>query len=130
MIRYLTVEEVKRLHALVIKLFGGSDGLRDLAALESAVGQPQASFGGEDLYPEVEQKAAALAYSLVKNHPFVDGNKRTGHAGMEVFLILNGFEISASVDVQEKMFFDLAAGLIEREELVDWIAKHVSKRTV
>lgn len=128
--RYLTVEEVEQLHALLIEQSGGSEGLRDRGALESAVGQPQATFGGEDLYPTLEKKAAALAFTLVKSHPFVDGNKRTGHAAMEVFLSLNGYEIGAGVDKQEKLFLNLAAGEVEREELTRWISKHMVKRAV
>ena len=72
-----------------------------LPALESALAQPQMTFGGEDLYPTLVDKAAALGYALIKNHPFLDGNKRTGHAAMEVFLVLNGYEIHADVEEQE-----------------------------
>ena len=128
--RYLTVEEVERLHALLIEQSRGSRGLRDRGALESVVGQPQATFGGEDLYPTLGKKAAALAFTLVKSHPFVDGNKRTGHAAMEVFLSLNGYEIEADVDEQERLFLNLAAGEVDRKELTRWINKHMVKRAV
>jgi len=74
--RYLTVDEVALIHSRLIEQSGGSTGLRDAGSLESAVSQPLASFGGEDLYPTFVEKAAALAFSLVKNHPFIDGNKR------------------------------------------------------
>jgi len=76
------------------------------------------------------EQAGALAFSLVKNHPFIDGNKRIGHAAMEVFLVINGFEISAHVDEQETMFLSLAAGTISRDELVSWIQKTMSKRSL
>jgi len=76
------------------------------------------------------EQAGALAFSLVKNHPFIDGNKRIGHAAMEVFLVINGLEISAHVDEQEAMFLNLAAGTISREELVSWIGKTMSKRSL
>ena len=89
MTRFLDVEQVKHLHTLVLEQSGGSAGLRDEGGLESAVAQPQASFGGTDLYPSLAEKAAALAYALVQNHAFVDGNKRIGHAAMEVFLLVN-----------------------------------------
>ena len=69
---------------------GRSAGLRDLAALESALAQPRMAFGDTDLYTSLEEKAAALGYSLISNHPFVDGNKRIGHAALETFLLLNG----------------------------------------
>jgi len=128
--RSLSVDggEVKQIHARLIDVSGGSAGLRDEAGLESAVNQPSASFGGDDLYPSIIEKAAALAFSLVKNHAFIDGNKRIGHAAMEVFLILNGFEISADVDEQERVFLGLAAGSVGREELIRWLSEHaVSK---
>ena len=83
--RYLSLQEVISLHSLLIAQSGGSSGLRDRGALESAVAQPEASFGGEQLYPDLASKAAALGHSLIQNHPFVDGNKRVGHAAMEVF---------------------------------------------
>ena len=103
----------------------GSSGLRDRGALESAVAQPEASFGGEDLYPSLASKAAALGHSLIQNHPFVDGNKRVGHAAMEVFLLLNGHEIDASVDEQETIIIDVASSKLSRNELSEWLSKHV-----
>ncbi len=128
--RYLTPGEVLHLHSLLIRQSGGSDGLRDRGALESAVHQPQASFGGEDLYPTLPKKAAALAFSIVNNHPCIDGNKRAGHAAMEAFLMLNGFEISAGVDDQEKLFLDLAAGELSQSELAQWISSKMVDRSV
>lgn len=125
MTRYPTADQVKALHALVLERSGGSPGLRDEGALEAAEAQPQASFGGEDLYPSLAEKAAALAYALVQNHAFIDGNKRIGHAAMEVFLLLNGYEITATVDDQEALFLSLAAGEVSREALATWIAEHV-----
>src|SRR5215510_6017718 len=107
--RYLSLEEILSLHSLLIAQSGGSSGLRDRGALESAAAQPEASFGGEDLYPGLEAKAAALGHSLIQNHPFLDGNKRIGHAAMEVFLILNGFEIEATVDEQEELIIGVAS---------------------
>lgn len=96
--RYLTLGEVLELHRRILESSGGATGLRDLGALESSVAQPRISVGGEDAYPTLVEKAAALCFSLVQNHPFVDGNKRIGHAAMEVFLLLNGLQIQASVD--------------------------------
>ena len=125
MIRFLAVHEVEILHRRLVETSGGSHGLRDRAALDSAVHQPLGSFGGEDLYPTLVEKAAALAFSLVMNHPFVDGNKRIGHAAMEVFLLLNGFAIDSTVDDQERLFLGLAAGLVSRDELVAWVLEHV-----
>jgi len=113
------------LHSLLVAQSGVSSGLRDRGALESAVAQPEASFDGEDLYPDLASKAAALGHSLIQNHPFVDGNKRVGHAAMEVFLLLNGYEIDASVDEQETIIIAVASGKLSRIQLSEWIRKHI-----
>jgi death-on-curing protein len=126
--RYLTLTEILNLHRRIIEQSGGAAGLRDNNALGSAVAQPAMAFGGEDLYPTLEEKASALAFSLVMNHPFMDGNKRIGHAAMETFLVLNGHEISASVDEQEQVVLRLAAGGIGREEFTEWVRQHVIQR--
>ena len=123
--RYLSLQEVISLHSLLISQSGGSDGLRDRGALESAVAQPEASFGGEDLYADLASKAAALGHSLIQNHPGVDGNKRIGHGAMEVFLLLNGHEIDASVDDQEKIIIEVASGKVSRIELSEWLREHM-----
>ena len=123
--RFLSLQEILSLHALVIAQSGGSSGLRDRGALESAVAQPEASFGGKELYPDLASKAAALAHSLIQNHAFVDGNKRIGHAAMEVFLLLNGYEINSSIDDQEKIIIDVASGKVSRIELSEWLSKHM-----
>jgi death-on-curing protein len=102
--------------------------LRDLNGLESALAQPKATFEGRDLYPTLHEKAAALGFSLVRNHPFVDGNKRVAHAAMETFLLLNGRQLEASVEEQERLMTDLAAGQVEREQLVSWLDAHTSPR--
>ena len=80
--RYLTLGEILELHRRIIKASGGAEGIRDLGALESAVAQPKATFDAMDLYPSLADKAAALCFSIVQNHAFLDGNKRTGHAAM------------------------------------------------
>ncbi len=125
MTRYLSLVEVLNLHSQIIKQSGGSVVVRDLAALESAIAQPRMTFGGEDLYPTLVDKAAALGFSIVMNHPFIDGNKRTGHAAMETFLVLNGIEINASVDEQERVILALASGELGREAFVQWIKEHI-----
>ena len=84
--RYLSLAEVLILHERVVAETGGATGLRDLGALQSAMAQPRATFDGVDLYPSLAEKATALAYALVSNHPFVDGNKRIGHAALDAFL--------------------------------------------
>jgi death-on-curing protein len=123
--RYLTLGEVVALHRAILESAGGAPGIRDLGALESALAQPRASFGGTDLHESLHAKAAALGFSLAMNHAFVDGNKRVAHAAMDVFLILNGFEIGASVDQQEQLMLHLAAGKMTREQLTEWLDKHL-----
>lgn len=123
--RYLTIGEVLEIHNQIMRLAGTSVGVRDLGALESAVAQPRITFSGKDLYPTLVEKAAALGYSLIQNHPFVDGNKRTGHASMEAFLVLNGAEIVAAVDEQFAMILAVAAGEMSREEWTAWLQAHV-----
>jgi death-on-curing protein len=126
-VRYLTVSEVLELHRRVVAESGGTAGILNLGALDSAIAQPRMTFGGQDLYPTPVEKAGALGFSLIRNHPFADGNKRTGHAAMEVFLVLNGLEIRASSDEQEQIILRVAAGKISREEFTDWIREHISE---
>ena len=110
MITYLTEDEVIDLHDRLIQQSGGSAGLRDPGALQSSLAQPMMTFAGTDLYPALADKAAALGWLLISNHPFVDGNKRIGHAAMETFLVCNGHELSAAVDEQEATILSVAAG--------------------
>lgn len=123
--RFLTLPQLLELHRRVIRQSGGSDGVRDIGAAESALAQPMMSFGGTPLYASLEEKAAALCFSLVMNHPFVDGNKRIGHAAMETFLVLNAHELSADVAESEMIILQLAAGRLSREELLDWIQTRI-----
>jgi len=123
--RYLALGEVVALHRAILESSGGEQGIRDLGALESALAQPRASFGGTDLHASLHAKAAALGFSLALNHPFIDANKRVAHAAMETFLILNGSELVTTVDDQERLMLDLAAGTVTREQLTEWIEKHL-----
>ncbi len=123
--RWLTLGEAVALHRALLENSGGAPGIRDLGGLESALAQPRASFGGGDLHASLPAKAAALGFSLALNHAFVDGNKRVAHAAMEVFLILNGYEIVAPVDEQERLMLDLAAGKMTREQLTEWLEEHL-----
>ena len=125
--RYLTLGEVLALHRRILAESGGSPGVRDLAAIASAVSQPRVSVGGKDAYPSLIEKAAALGYSLVRNHGFIDGNKRIAHAAMEVFFVMNGMELSASVDEQERFMLALAAGDVSREALIEWLRAHATE---
>lgn len=124
MIYYLSLLEVLDLHRQLIKTSGGTMGLRDFGLLQSAIAQPRMTFGGQDLYPSLIDKAVALGFSLMMNHPFVDGNKRTAHASMETFLILNKKEIIADIDEQERIILAVASGDFTRSEFVNWLQQN------
>jgi death-on-curing protein len=125
---YLSLEQVLELHRLEIRLFGGSAGLRERGSLEAALARPQMTFAGEDLYPDVESKAAALMHSLVMNHPFVDGNKRTGAAVAELFLSLNGVELEADDDDLVAVTLSVARGEVNAEALAIWLRQRSRHR--
>ena len=125
--RYLTVGEVLDLYSRVMQQSGGLVGIRDLGALESAVAQPRMTFDGAELYPTLVEKASALGFSLIENHPFLDGNKRVGHAALEL-LVLNGHQINASVDEQAAIILGVASGNVSREAFTDWLRDHIDQR--
>ncbi len=120
----LTKEQVISMHSSLIGKTGGTDGVRDEGLLESALESPFQTFGGYDIYPSLIQKAARIAYSLVSNHPFVDGNKRIGIHVMLVFLALNGIEISCTQNELVAIGLSLAEGVISSEELSVWLGSH------
>ena len=126
-VRYLLPPAILDLHEETIANEGGSLGLRDAGLLASACAQPRQTFGGEELYPTLVSKAAALAYSLVRNHPFIDGNKRIGFVAMHTFLLLNGFELIGTEDDQVEIFLALAAGDLNREQFENWITAHLQE---
>lgn len=113
---HLTVDIAREIHAGVIESFGGSDGIRDLALLESAVAAPQASFGGKSPYQNLPELAAAYLFYLCRNHPFIDGNKRAALGACLVFLQLNDIEPRKDGPEWELLTLDVAAGAIRREE--------------
>jgi death-on-curing protein len=125
MIRYLTKEEVIELHRRALERFGGMPGMRDEGLLDSALAQPRAAFGGEDLYPTLAAKAAALAFSLINNHPFVDGNKRVGFAAMAVFVELHSRKLACSTDAGEAAVLAVASGEMNREQFTSWVESHL-----
>lgn len=112
------------IHEQLIAETGGSSGLRDEGMLDSALNAPFQTFGGEDVYPSLQQKAARLCFGLVKNHPFADGNKRIGAHAMLVFLALNGVELQHSQTELSDVILQLAAGEIEATDLLHWILAH------
>ena len=113
---HLTVEIVRQIHAEAIRRFGGSDGVRDTALLESGVAAPQASFGGKSPYADLAEVAAAYLYYLCRNHPFIDGNKRAALGACIVFLRLNGIEPRSDGPEWEALALAVAASAIDRDE--------------
>jgi len=124
--RYLSVSEVLEIHRRIMAEAASALGLHSLAALESAVAQPRMTFDGQELYSTVAEKAAALGFSLIQNHPFLDGNKRAGHAALETFLVLNGQEIDATADEQFTIILGVAASDIGREAFLEWLRAHIA----
>lgn len=120
----LSKEQILLLHSQLIQQTGGSDGVRDHALLESAIEAPFQGFGGSELYPTVQAKAARLGYGLIKNHCMIDGNKRIGAHAMLVFLALNGIEISYTQKELYEIILQVAAGESEYDDLLSWILRH------
>ena len=120
----LSKSQILLIHDQLISETGGSSGLRDEGMLDSALNAPFQTFGGEDVYPSLQKKAARLCFGLVKNHPFVDGNKRIGAHAMLVFLALNGIELQHTQSELSDVILQLAAGEIEATDLLRWILAH------
>ena len=125
---HLIVEIVREIHAEAIARFGGSDGVRDSALLESAVAAPQASFGGKSPYRDLAEVAAAYLYYLCRNHPFIDGNKRTALGACIVFLRLNGIEPRPDGPEWEELVLAIAAGSFDREQATVRFREFLSTR--
>lgn len=121
---YLTAEQVLFIHYRLVSETGGEHGVRDLGLLESAVARPQATFDQQELYLDVFEKAAALMESLINNHPFVDGNKRTGIVCAVLFLQQNGVSFSAKNADLEKFTLRVASSKAGRSEITEWLKKH------
>ena len=120
----LSKEQILMLHTQLIQQNGGSDGVRDYNLLDSALETPFQSFGGDELYPTIQAKAARLGYGLIKNHCMIDGNKRIGTHAMLVFLALNGIELKYTQKELYETILDVAAGNIEYEGLLQWVLDH------
>lgn len=127
---YLSLEQVLSLHEKQLRAFGGQPGLRDRGGLHSAVARPTMTFGGEDLYPDLPAKAAALMHSLVVNHPFADGNKRVGAMAAELFLAANRVELVASDEELVETTLAVARGEVSAEALAIWIRQRTREREV
>ena len=124
---YLSIEQIEKLHELQAERFGGAPGLRDRGALEAAAPRPAMTFGGEDLYPDIPAKAAAVMHSLVMNHPYVDGNKRIGVNAAEFLLELNGYRLEASDEELEDVTLAVARGEMDAEPLAIWFRQRTSR---
>lgn len=122
--KFLSENEILDLQRRIISTSGGALGVRDWNALYSSVAQPLQTFGGEDVYPGPAEKAEALGFFLIANHPFLDGNKRVGHAALEVTLLLHGMEMTASVEEQERA---VASGTIGRESFTHWVLANIAR---
>ncbi len=122
--KHISKEHVILIHDLCIKETGGSYGFRDEGMLDSALAAPFQSFGGQDLYETIEEKAARLAFCLINDHAFIDGNKRTGTVTMLAFLSLNGIELDHTQDELSDIILDIASGSKNYEELYIWIQDH------
>ena len=122
--KYLYPKTILFLHRQIIERSGGSPGLRDEGLLESAVYRPQASFGGQDLYPDLFGKVAALGHSLVRNHAFVDGNKRVGFEAMRLMLRINGYDLRAGDETKFNFVLDVAKGQLTEQAIADWLKEH------
>jgi len=125
---YLAVDQVLALHALQIRRYGGAAGLRERGGLEAAIARPQMTFGGEDLYPDLPAKAAALMHSLVMNHPFVDGNKRVGAHAALLFLRANHVELAIAPADLTAMTLSVARGETSAEALAIWLRQRVQQQ--
>lgn len=122
--RTLSKKQVLALHSELIREFGGTEGIRDEGLLESALAAPLQTFGGEPVYPSLQAKAARLGFGLASNHPFVDGNKRTGAHVMLVFLALNGVELRYEQQELIDAFLSVASGGSDWHDLQRWILEH------
>lgn len=125
--KYLTPQQVLAIHDQAVRRFGGSHGIRDVGLVESAVARPQASFAGEDLYPDIFDKAAALLQSLLKNHPFVDGNKRTALSSAGIFLKMNGYNLQNKHQEEVEFGIKVDNENLTLEQISSWLKKNSTK---
>lgn len=125
--KFLEIADVLDIHQILIEQLGGMSGVRDEGLLESALSQPKASFFGELLHPTIHEQARAYLYHLAKNHPFLDGNKRTAYGAMEAFLRLNGYNLALSNEESYNMVIQVAQGQMSKEELSLLLEQHIQQ---
>lgn len=123
--KVLSKRQILMLHSMLVAQSGGMDGLRDEGLLESAINTPLQTFGGQELYPTVLEKAARLGYGLIHNHPFLDGNKRIGAHAMLVFLDINNITLSYADDDLIAAILRVASGDMDEGELLEWLKAHI-----
>ena len=123
----INIEIVKYFHSILIDEFGGSTGIRDLNALNAAIQRPYSTFDGKDLYPTIYDKAAALVESLVKNHAFIDGNKRIGYVMLRFFLMESGYDLSASQTDKYNFIIEISKGNLDLDSIKKWIVQNAQK---
>ncbi|MCI8650750.1 MAG: type II toxin-antitoxin system death-on-curing family toxin [Anaerotruncus sp.] len=121
---FLTTEEIKRLHQKLLAATGGLPGVREDGLLESAIYSTLQTFGEQELYPSIHEKAAHLAFALINNHPFLDGNKRTGILAMLMILRLNGVSLSYSQAELIQLGLSIADGSLSYQDILKWICAH------
>ena len=124
----ISIQETEKLHKVLVDTFGGTHGIRDLDALQSALSRPFQTFDNVELYPGVLEKAASLLESLLNNHSFVDGNKRTGYALTRLFLLDNNYDIEATQHDKYNFIIDIASGKTRYEEILRWLESHCKKQ--
>lgn len=117
----IAITEVEIIHTILIDRFGGAHGIRDIDALESAIARPFQTFDNIDLYPTVLEKAASLIESILVNHPFVDGNKRSGYMLLRIFLLSNNVDISDSQDNKYEFVIGVASGVLKYDSILAWL---------
>lgn len=122
---YLTKEQIILLHEKLIKRYGGSSGIRDEGLLDSAINAPLQSFNGNDFFPTVTDKAVRLCVGLVKNHPFIDGNKRIGALALLTILDLNKYQFKSNSTELSSVILDFAAGKIDDNYLLQWVMNRI-----
>ena len=127
-VKYLSSEQILAIHEALIKRYGGSGGIRDRGLLESAVFRPQTTVFGEEAYPALFEKCAVLGYSIIQNHPFLDGNKRAGFAAMHLMLLINGYDLASTSEEEIGMTEDVASGKTHEAKIAKWLKQHSKKK--
>jgi death-on-curing protein len=124
----ISLKEVEEIHQILIVEFGGANGIRDIGLLNSALNRPLQTFDNKELYPTPIEKAASLIESILINHPFIDGNKRTGYVLMRLTLLSHNYDIIATQDEKYSFVIDIASGKLKFDTIVSWLSLHTFKK--